>query len=64
MTSDRLSALTALLTAFQHLSTINNPIEFHIEFEKQQKESGLRLGTFRAAWKSWKSQQDKGGTAS
>jgi hypothetical protein len=63
MTSDRTSALTALLTAFQHLSTIDNPIEFHIEFEKQQKLSRLRLSTFRAAWRAWVAQQDSEGAS-
>jgi hypothetical protein len=63
MKSDRPSDLTTLLAAFQHLSPIDNPIQFHVEFEKQQKASGLRLGTFKAAWKSWKTQQGEGGEA-
>lgn len=63
MKSDRLD-LTTLLDAFQRLSAIDDPIEFCVQFETEQKQSRLRLSTFRAAWRAWVAQQDKGGTKS
>ncbi len=60
MTSDRTSDLTALLNAFQRLAAITDPIEFCVQFEQEQKYSGLRLGTFKAAWRAWVAQQDEG----
>lgn len=64
MTSDRTSDLTALLDGFRRLSAITDPIEFCVQFEKEQKQSRLRLGTFKSCWAAWESQQqDRGGEA-
>ena len=64
MTSDRPSDLTALVEAFERLSSVDDPVEFHIQFEREQKASGLRVSTFKAAFRAWQAQQNKEGTAS
>jgi hypothetical protein len=63
MNSDHPSeALSPLIEAFQRLSDITDLVEFHVEFEKEQRASGLRVGTFKSAWKAWQAQQqDRGG---
>lgn len=63
MTSDRPSEnLTPLIEGFKRLSAVTDLVEFHVEFEKEQRASGLRIGTFKSAWKAWITQeQDKGG---
>lgn len=48
-----------LLESFQELSQLSDPVRFPLEFEKRQKASGLRLTTFREAYKAWTSQQGK-----
>ncbi len=63
MTRDRLD-LKTLLDCFHRLSDVDDPIEFCVQFETEQKRSALRLSTFRAAWRAWVAQQDKGGTKS
>lgn len=57
--SNHTSDLTALVEAFQRLSAIDDPVKFCVEFEREQKESGLRLGTFKEAWKAWKAEASK-----
>lgn len=64
MKSDHPSDLTALVEAFERLSSVDDPVEFHIQFEREQKASGLRVSTFKAAFRAWQAQQDKRGTAS
>lgn len=64
MKSDHPSDLTTLVEAFERLSSVDDPVEFHIQFEREQKASGLRVSTFKAAFRAWQAQQDKGGTAS
>jgi len=63
MTSDLTSEnLTPLIEGFKRLSAVTDLVEFHVEFEKEQRSSGLRITTFRSCWKAWKTQeQDKGG---
>lgn len=50
-----------LLQSFDELSRVSDPIRFPLEFEKQQKLSGLRLGTFREAYRAWTSTKEQGG---
>ena len=55
-------ALSSLISAFQRLADITDLVEFHVQFEKEQRASALRLGTFKSAWKTWRTQQqDRGG---
>lgn len=63
MTSDRPSEnLAPLIEGFKRLSAVADLVEFHVEFEKEQRASGLRISTFKSAWKAWITQeQDKGG---
>lgn len=64
MTRDRTSEkLATLIVAFERLSAIDDPVLFPIELEEEQKKSGLRLGTFKAAFQAWKAQQDEQGEA-
>lgn len=53
--------LSPLLQAFERLSANPDPVSFHVQFEWEQRQSGLRLSTFKAAWSSW-NQQQEGGT--
>jgi len=63
--SNHTSDLTALVEAFQRLSAIDDPVKFCVEFEREQKGSGLRLGTFKSAWTARIAQQQekRGGAA-
>ncbi len=57
--SNHTSDLNQLIEAFQRLSAIDDPVKFCVELEREQKQSGLRLGTFREAWKAWKAEASK-----
>lgn len=50
-----------LLQAFEALALIRDPIKFPVEFELSQRKSGLRLTTFKAAYRAWVTQQERGG---
>jgi hypothetical protein len=63
MKNDYTSDLTTLVEAFERLSNVDDPVKFHIQFEREQKASGLRVSTFKAAFRAWQAQQNKEGTA-
>lgn len=54
--------LNTLIQAFERLAAIENMVAFHVQFEQEQRQSGLRLSTFKASWAAW-NQTRRGGDA-
>jgi len=52
-----------LLQTFEALAEVADPVRFAIEFEHEQRRSGLRLTTFKAAYKAWLIQRETGGAS-
>jgi len=50
----------ALLQSFEVLAGITDPVRFPLEFEREQRRSGLRLSTFRQAYQPWLTQREGG----
>jgi len=55
------AAYQKLLRAFESLAKVTDRVRFEVEFEQEQKKSGLRLGTYRKAYRAWTAQRKKGG---